>query len=141
MQPVTGLVRCDWGTALTLRIDQTDVSGLYALKLIRKDGLVRFVPLVIVDDRPADLLFQASVHTYLAYNAWGGDSLYPGGADRVGVTGTTQGVEVSYDRPYDSLTGAGQALVSRVSDDSPPRATASWTRGRSAHGRTGRASP
>jgi hypothetical protein len=26
----------------------------------------------------------------------------------VGVTGTTQGVAVSYDRPYDSVTGAGQ---------------------------------
>jgi hypothetical protein len=32
----------------------------------------------------------------------------------VGVTGTTQGVEVSYDRPYDSQTGAGQFFIREV---------------------------
>ena len=40
--------------------------------------------------------------------AWGGDSLYPGGSRLVGITHTTQGVEVSYDRPYATQTGAGQ---------------------------------
>jgi hypothetical protein len=58
--------------------------------------------------RPQPLLAQLPTPTYEAYNAWGGDSLYPGGSDQVGVTGTTQGVAVSYDRPYDSVTGAGQ---------------------------------
>ncbi len=33
---------------------------------------------------------------------------------RVGVTGTTQGVEVSYDRPYESQTGAGQFFIRDV---------------------------
>jgi hypothetical protein len=63
---------------------------------------------VIQASRPQPLLAQVPTSTYEAYNGWGGDSLYPGGADRVGVTGTQQGVEVSYDRPYDSVTGAGQ---------------------------------
>jgi hypothetical protein len=44
----------------------------------------------------------------------GGDSLYPGGSDHVGITGTTRGVEVSYDRPYDSVTGAGQFFARDV---------------------------
>ena len=35
-------------------------------------------------------------------------------ADRVGLTGTTQGLEVSYDRPYDSVTGAGQFFARDV---------------------------
>src|SRR5205085_6166287 len=43
-----------------------------------------------------------------------GDSLYPGGADRVMLTGTKQGVEVSYDRPYDSVTGAGEFFARDV---------------------------
>jgi hypothetical protein len=52
--------------------------------------------------------------SWQAYNAWGGDSLYPGGSKTVGVTGTTQGVEVSYDRPYESQTGAGQFFIREV---------------------------
>ena len=32
----------------------------------------------------------------------------------MGVTGTTQGVEVSYDRPYESQTGAGQFFIREV---------------------------
>ncbi len=32
----------------------------------------------------------------------------------MGVTGTSQGVEVSYDRPYDSETGAGQFFIREV---------------------------
>ncbi len=64
--------------------------------------------------RPAPLLVEIPTATYEAYNAWGGDSLYPGGTKRVGVTGTNQGVEVSYDRPYDSQTGAGQFFIREV---------------------------
>src|SRR3954447_11331486 len=60
---------------------------------------------------PSRLLVQLSTATYEAYNSWGGDSLYPGG-EIVGATGTTQGVEVSFDRPYKTRTGAGQ-LFSR----------------------------
>jgi hypothetical protein len=60
------------------------------------------------------LLAQVPTATYEAYNAWGGDSLYPGGARRVRITGTTQGVEVSYERPYDSITGAGQFFARDV---------------------------
>jgi hypothetical protein len=52
--------------------------------------------------------------SYEAYNGWGGDDLYPGGSKRVGVTGTTQGVEVSYDRPYETQTGAGQFFIREV---------------------------
>src|ERR1019366_4601871 len=64
--------------------------------------------------RAPPLLVQIPTATYEAYNAWGGDSLYPGGTRQVGVTGTSQGVEVSYDRPYESQTGAGQFFIGDV---------------------------
>jgi hypothetical protein len=64
--------------------------------------------------RAPRLLVEIPTATYEAYNAWGGDSLYPGASKRVGVSGTTQGVEVSYDRPYDSQTGAGQFFIREV---------------------------
>ena len=55
------------------------------------------------DDRPSDLLFQSSVTTVQAYNAWGGKSLYfansVNGAARV----------VSFNRPYDASYGGGGA--------------------------------
>jgi hypothetical protein len=60
------------------------------------------------------LLAEIPTASYEAYNAWGGNSLYPGGSRPVGLTGTTQGVEVSYDRPYDSQTGAGQFFIREV---------------------------
>src|SRR6185503_4274428 len=76
MEAGTGLVRCSWPTTFKVYVDTQSVSGLYALKLTRADGKTRFVPLVVTDDRRADLLFQASVQTYIAYNNWGGESLY-----------------------------------------------------------------
>jgi hypothetical protein len=69
---------------------------------------------VVQATRPQPLLAQLPTATYEGYNGWGGDSLYPGGADRVGVTGTTQGVAVSYDRSYDGVTGAGQFFARDV---------------------------
>jgi hypothetical protein len=70
-----------------------------------------FVLEAATEAKPSPLLVQLSTATYEAYNSWGGNSLYPGG-DPVALTGTSQGVEVSFDRPYKTRTGAGQ-LFSR----------------------------
>jgi len=103
----TGLVRCAWAAVATIDITSADLSGLYAWKLARHDGKTRFVPFVIVDDRPADLLFQASVQTYAAYNAWGGESLY---SDAAKTTPHGYATKVSLDRPFDDDRGTGQLL-------------------------------
>jgi hypothetical protein len=86
---------------------------VYIVRLSSRRG-ERDCLFVVRSSTPRPLLAQLPTSTYEAYNAWGGDSLYPGGADRVGITGTTQGVEVSFDRPYDSETGAGQFLARDV---------------------------
>ena len=83
------------------------LTGVYIAKLSTSDGS-RDCLFVVGAARPQPLLAQLPTATYDAYNRWRGDSLYPGGANRIGVTGTTQGVAVSYDRPYDGVTGAGQ---------------------------------
>ena len=44
----------------------------------------------------------------------GGRQPVPRRRDRVGGTGSTQGIAVSYDRPYDSITGAGQFFARDV---------------------------
>jgi hypothetical protein len=109
----TGLTECDWHPTLTFAIPSALPTGIYIAKLSTRTGAsdCLFVVLATV---PEPLLAQLPTSTYEAYNAWGGDSLYPGGTDRVGITGTTQGVEVSYDRPYDSVTGAGQFFARDV---------------------------
>jgi hypothetical protein len=109
----TGLTQCDWHPTLTLRIPSTLPTGVYIAKLTTRDGASDCL-FVVQSTRPQPLLAQLPTSTYEAYNAWGGDSLYPGGNDLVGVTGTTHGVEVSYDRPYDSVTGAGQFFARDV---------------------------
>jgi hypothetical protein len=109
----TGLTECGWHPTLTFTIPPALPSGVYIAKLSASVGESDCL-FVVLASRPTPLLAQLPTATYEAYNAWGGDSLYPGGADRVGLTGTTQGVEVSYDRPYDSVTGAGQFFARDV---------------------------
>jgi hypothetical protein len=103
----TGLTECRWHPTLSFQIPEALASGVYIVRLSAPSGESDCM-FVVEASRPQPLLAQLPTSTYEAYNAWGGNSLYPGGMDRVGITGTTQGVEVSYDRPYDSVTGAGQ---------------------------------
>jgi DNA-binding beta-propeller fold protein YncE len=100
--PDTNRVECNWNETFFFQIPTDWLSGLYVVKMNRVDGepYKRFVPFVVVDGRPAEILYQATFNTYQAYNAWGGASLYQGVAGRA--------VEVSFDRPYDIGEGAGQ---------------------------------
>jgi len=110
----TGLTECRWRATLSFAIPQALASGVYIVKLKASDGAQSDCLFVVRAKRPGALLVQIPTATYEAYNAWGGDSLYPGGTKRVGATGTSQGVEVSYDRPYESQTGAGQFFIREV---------------------------
>jgi hypothetical protein len=109
----TGLTECRWHPTLSFTIPPALPSGVYVATLSARTGESDCL-FVVRSSAPQPLLAQLPTSTYEAYNAWGGDSLYPGGARRVTVTGTTQGVEVSNDRPYDSATGAGQFFTRDV---------------------------
>jgi hypothetical protein len=109
----TGLTECRWRATLSFPIPHAVASGVYIVKLKASDGARSDCLFVVRALRPRGLLVEIPTATYEAYNAWGGDSLYPGG-HRVGATKTTQGVEVSYDRPYQSQTGAGQFFIGEV---------------------------
>jgi hypothetical protein len=110
----TGLTECDWHATLTFPIPTGLASGVYIAKLRGSTGAESDCLFVLRAERPPRLLVEIPTASYEAYNGWGGDDLYPGGSRRVGVTGTTQGVEVSYDRPYESQTGAGQFFIREV---------------------------
>ena len=108
----TGLTECHWHPTLRFRIPPALPTGVYIAKLSARTGASDCL-FVVRSRRPQPLLAQLPTATYEAYNAWGGDSLYPG-ALRVTRTGTTHGLAVSYDRPYDSITGAGQFFARDV---------------------------
>jgi hypothetical protein len=110
----TGLTECNWHPTLSFGIPRALASGVYIVKLDATSGAQADCIFVVRSARPARLLVELPTASWEAYNAWGGDSLYPGGTKTVGVTGTTQGVEVSYDRPYESQTGAGQFFIREV---------------------------
>ncbi len=109
----TGLTECRWHPTLSFTVPGGLPTGVYIAKLSARTGESDCL-FVVRAARPQPLLAQLPTSTYEAYNAWGGDSLYPGGADPVRVTGSDQGVEVSYDRPYGSVTGAGQFFARDV---------------------------
>ena|GEM_PF-190775 len=110
----TGLTECGWHATLAFAIPRALPSGVYVVKLHASTSAESDCMFVVRARAPTGLVVQIPTATYEAYNAWGGDGLYPGGALQVGATGSTQGVEVSYDRPYDSETGAGQFFVREV---------------------------
>ncbi len=120
------LVECSWAVSNTLTVprkttDPTDwASGNYLVKLTGSSGKQSYIHFVVRDDtRPADLMMQAAVTTYQAYNSWGqeplvagtnptygGKSLYPG-ISSYGVAAR----KVSFNRPYANSyasLGAGQ---------------------------------
>jgi hypothetical protein len=109
----TGLTECRWHATLAFAIPAALPSGVYIVAMSASTGAQGDCLFVVRERAPTGLLVQIPTSTYEAYNAWGGDSLYPGGRP-VAATGTTQGVEVSYDRPYDSETGAGQFFAREV---------------------------
>lgn len=97
----TGLLECAWQPAFAIEISPELVTGYYLCKLTNADGLESYVPFVLREHaRIAELLVQASVTTWQAYNRWGGVSLYANELpDSANFTGP-RGYRVSFDRPY-----------------------------------------
>lgn len=103
----SGLTECDWHPTLRFALPTSLPSGVYVVNVLAGSRRQRDAIFVLRSAAPSRLVVHIPTATWEAYNDWGGDSLYPGGR-RVGATATTQGVEVSFDRPYSTTTGAGQ---------------------------------
>lgn len=107
----TGLIECRWTSQVTYSVPRTSdptnwCSGFYVAKLTARGGKQSYIPFVVRDDdRTAKYLFQASVTTWQAYNAWGGKSLYA-----FNSTNGQRAYKVSFNRPYDSGYGTGDLV-------------------------------
>ena len=106
MDPTTGLVDNNWPAAFSLTPDSSWVSGEYLVKLTASTGPQSYIPFTVTDTRSSDLVFVQADNTSQAYNAWGGKSLYD-----FNSTNTARAYKVSFDRPFDRNTGAGDVLI------------------------------
>lgn len=65
------LIECKWRPATSFKIPEDWVSGVYLGKLSTlKTDAQAYLIFIVRDDRKADLLFQCSDMTWLAYNRW-----------------------------------------------------------------------
>ncbi|MFE2757201.1 DUF4082 domain-containing protein [Actinosynnema sp. NPDC059335] len=95
----SALIDCgNWEVSLSWNVPTTAVSGLYYARTHRIDtGAENEIVFVVRDDTSTSkILFQTSDATWVAYNRYGGNSLYFG--DGPGQGG--QAYKVSYNRPY-----------------------------------------
>lgn len=94
------LRQCQWEPCTRLTIPADWPSGVYLGKLTaEKHRYQSYVIFIVVDDRPADVLFQCSTNTWQAYNKWPDTfSLYDN--DRPDRKPLVSGVRASWDRPY-----------------------------------------
>lgn len=97
----TRLVECNWTTSWTVSVGTDWTSGLYIAKLTdQNSGKQSHIWFVVRNDSStSDILFQSSFTTLLAYNTYGGYSLY--GFNSVGGQ---RAFKVSYDRPFSSAS-------------------------------------
>ncbi|XVS67615.1 N,N-dimethylformamidase beta subunit family domain-containing protein [Actinosynnema sp. CA-299493] len=95
----SALIDCgNWAVSANWTVPLDAVSGIYYARLRRNDnGATNEVVFVVRDDTSTSkVLFQTSDSTWVAYNRYGGNSLYFG--DGPGQGG--QAYKVSYNRPY-----------------------------------------
>jgi hypothetical protein len=106
------LIECSWKVGFSLQIPHDWLSGVYLGKLstipepagqyldleLASEAYVIFV---VRDNRKADLLFQASDMTWLAYNRWPQwRSMYDLGEAPWGASDGKVGYDGGFDRPY-----------------------------------------
>ena len=108
---LTNMVEARWRPSLSVTVDRSWPPGDYLFKLVADNGFAQFVPLTVRNDAGRSaLLVVNAVTTWQAYNHWGGHSLYDG-VDRYGLTRPEgRSKVVSFDRPYENDSGAGDFL-------------------------------
>ncbi len=94
----TGLVSCShWPAVCTFSVGSNWKSGVYMVKADTLTSPTRSADaiFVVTPSKPHDIIVILPVTTWVAYNGWGGRSLYDGG----GFTGLPRANAVSFDRP------------------------------------------
>jgi hypothetical protein len=118
-----GMAEAKWSDSVTIATDGSWTSGLYVARATQSGGAQATTLFTVRDDGAASrqpILMIVGLNTHQAYNCWpgptrGGKSLYGFNSSAThpseSITGLTQAVQVSYDRPF--FVGGGTADVSQ----------------------------
>lgn len=96
------IIECKWEESISFEIPQDWVSGVYLGKLStwRATESEAYIVFVVRDDRKADVMFQVSDFTWIAYNRWPQwRSLYDT-TDGPWGAGRPNSYDSGFDRPY-----------------------------------------
>ena len=110
-EPATRLVECQWSTSYALTIGNDWTSGLYMARLSDETTGKQYPIFFVVrdDSSTADIVFQSSLTTSLAYSNFGTPneqySLYG-----FNSTGGQRALKVSFDRPVNELTNYSNVM-------------------------------
>jgi hypothetical protein len=111
------LRECQWEPTAKIKIAADWPSGVYLgkLSLTGTGRYQSYVVFIVRDERPADIVFQCSDHTWQAYNRWPDNySLYDDGATPWSLGGETH---VGFDRPYGKYCQVVDAPLSQGSGE------------------------
>ncbi|MDP8909083.1 MAG: DUF4082 domain-containing protein, partial [Chloroflexota bacterium] len=78
-QASTGVIDCgNWAVSASWSVPTTAISGVYVARLVRDDTLgASLIPFVVRDDAGrSDIVLQTNDTSWVAYNDYGGNSLY-----------------------------------------------------------------
>src|SRR5262249_34945456 len=106
---VGGIVQAGWPVTDTLTIPSAWTTGYLMIRFRLPSGQAATTYVVLRDppNRHSTILVQVPVHTWQAYNGWGGMSLYDSD-----YSGRSRADHVSFDRPYAwNLEGGQSPLV------------------------------
>src|SRR5437899_1408547 len=122
--PDTGMTDCgawvqDPAAVWDLSSTPTPVtSGIYFAKAVRDDGAGASHLFFVVrnDASTSDVIVKTSDTTWQAYNSYGGNSFYVGGATPAAGSNPARAYKLSYNRPFNTR-GNGNARNLRFSPD------------------------
>ena len=99
------ILGCNWPALVSLVIPPEWSSGYYQVRILTPYGAqLTKAPFVVraSEATPRTVLMVSAVHTWQAYNAFGGKSLYDYNSSH------GRAPRVTFDRPYDANVGLGQ---------------------------------
>ncbi|MEO9028317.1 MAG: N,N-dimethylformamidase beta subunit family domain-containing protein [Ktedonobacteraceae bacterium] len=97
----THLLEAGWSSSFAWTVPANAVTGVYLAQFTDANGKFTYCSFIVRGNRPADYAYIRANTTDVAYNDWGGYSLY---------TNPTVGVKVSFNRPDVNGGGTGGLL-------------------------------
>ena len=95
------LIECQWTESASFEIPKDWVSGVYLGKLSTLTTEAQaYIVFIVRDNRQADLLFQCSDMTWLAYNRWPQWRSFYDSPTSQWAARAPDNFDVGYDRPY-----------------------------------------